>query len=365
MNSLALLGTIFLAASSLSIPLDGETRASCTLKGSSISDLSSVKKSCSSITIQDLTVPAGQTLDLTGLKSGTTVTFKGTIKFGTKQWAGPLISVSGSQITVNGASGNKIDGGGASYWDGKGGNGGKTKPKFFKAGKLNHSVIKNINIYNSPVHVFSINNCQNLTVQSVLIDDSKGDSGGGHNTDGFDISDSSQITIKNSKIYNQDDCLAINSGTDIHFENNYCKGGHGISIGSVGGRSNNVVKKVTVKNCEVVNSDNGIRVKTIYGTTGTVSDITFQDITLTNINKCGISVRGDYTNSGSKGTATDGVPIKNLTVKNVQGTIKSGGTRVMILVKGASGWKWSGVSLSGGKAASGCSGIPSGSGAKC
>lgn len=31
----------------------------------------------------------------------------------------------------------------------------------------------------------------------------------------------------------QDDCLAINSGNNIKFLNNYCSGGHGISIGSI------------------------------------------------------------------------------------------------------------------------------------
>ncbi|XP_018324163.1 polygalacturonase-like [Agrilus planipennis] len=365
MNSLALLGTILLTASSLSNPLDGETRASCTLEGESISDLSSIKQSCTSITIRDLNVPAGQTLDLTGLKSGTTVTFSGTINFGVKEWDGPLIAVSGSQITVNGASGNRINGGGPSYWDGQGGNGGIDKPRFFRAARLDHSVIRNINIYDSPVHVFSINRCQNLTVDNVLIDDSKGDSGGGHNTDGFDVGRSSQITIKNTRVYNQDDCLAVNSGTDILFENNYCSGGHGISIGSVGGRDDNVVRNVVVRNCEVANSDNGIRIKTVYGATGSVSDITFQDITLTNITRYGITVRGDYTNSGSRGNATDGVPIRNLVVRNVRGTIRSGGTRVMVLVKGASEWRWSGVSLSGGRSTNDCSGIPSGSGAQC
>lgn len=28
----------------------------------------------------------------------------------------------------------------------------------------------------------------------------------------------------------QDDCLAINKGQNITFENNFCEGGHGISI---------------------------------------------------------------------------------------------------------------------------------------
>jgi hypothetical protein len=49
------------------------------------------------------------------------------------------------------------------------------------------------------------------------------------NTDGFDVA-GDDVTIENSFVYNQDDCLAINRGTGITFKNNYCSGGHGISI---------------------------------------------------------------------------------------------------------------------------------------
>jgi len=36
--------------------------------------------------------------------------------------------------------------------------------------------------------------------------------------------------IMSSNIHNQDDCLAINKGTNIVFKGNTCNGGHGISI---------------------------------------------------------------------------------------------------------------------------------------
>jgi polygalacturonase len=98
---------------------------SCTL--TSFSNLASVKKSCTTITIGDLSVPAGSTLDLTGLSSGTKVIFDGEVTFGYKEWSGPLVSVSGTKITVTGSSGNLLNGNGAKWWDGKGSNGGKTK----------------------------------------------------------------------------------------------------------------------------------------------------------------------------------------------------------------------------------------------
>jgi polygalacturonase len=69
-------------------------------------------------------VPAGTTLDLTKVKSGTTITFTGTTKFDYQQWAGPLVSVAGTGITVTGSG--VLDGQGAKYWDGQGSNGGQS-----------------------------------------------------------------------------------------------------------------------------------------------------------------------------------------------------------------------------------------------
>ena len=44
------------------------------------------------------------------------------------------------------------------------------------------------------------------------------------------------ILLENNIVYNGDDCLAVgNSANNIHFRNSYCNGGHGLSIGSLGG----------------------------------------------------------------------------------------------------------------------------------
>jgi polygalacturonase len=91
----------------------------------------------------------------------------------------------------------------------------------------------------------------------MTIDNSAGDDEGGHNTDGFDIGESNNVVITGAKVYNQDDCVAVNSGTEITFSGGTCSGGHGLSIGSVGGRDDNTVDTVTFKDSEVTNSDNG------------------------------------------------------------------------------------------------------------
>ena len=147
--------------------------------------------------------------------------------------------------------------------------------------------MKGITIKNSPVQTFSVSGCSDLTLDSITIDNSAGDTGGGHNTDAFDVGTSTGITISNAHVQNQDDCLAINSGEDIVFTGGYCSGSHGLSIGSVGGRSSNDVSNVLFTNSEVVNSQNGLRIKTISGATGSVSNVTFSDIKLSGITKYG------------------------------------------------------------------------------
>ncbi|OAK99264.1 glycoside hydrolase [Phaeosphaeriaceae sp. SRC1lsM3a] len=342
-------------------PASLESRASCTFSDAAAAIKG--KSSCATIVIKDMTVPAGTTLDLTKLKDGTTVTFQGTTTFAYTPWKGPLISVSGTNITVNGATGHVIDGNGGKWWDGKGSNGGKDKPKFFYAHSMQQSHINGLNIKNTPVQGFSINGATDLTLDHITIDNSAGDvTNGGHNTDAFDVGSSTGITISNANVKNQDDCLAVNSGSDITFIGGTCSGGHGISIGSVGGRSDNTVKNVKILSSSISNSDNGVRIKTVYDATGSVSGVTYKDITLNNIAKYGIVIEQDYENGSPTGTPTAGVPITGLTIENVKGTVTSKGTNVYILcAKGAcSNWTWTGNSVTGGQKSSKCSNVPAG-----
>lgn len=119
--------------------------------------------------------------------------------------------MSGKNIEVSGKSGHVINGDGSRWWDTKGTNGGKTKPKFFYAHSLDDSSITGLNVKNTPVQAFSVQ-ADNLVLDHITIDNSDGDDNGGHNTDAFDVGNSSGITISNAVVKNQDDCLAVNSG---------------------------------------------------------------------------------------------------------------------------------------------------------
>ncbi|KAL5363351.1 putative endopolygalacturonase I [Aspergillus floccosus] len=357
---LAALGSLVAAAPAPSRVSDLTERASsCTFTDAA--KASSGASSCSSIVLKNIAVPAGKTLDLSNVKDGTTITFEGTTTFGYKEWKGPLIRLGGKDITVTMAKGAVIDGEGSRWWDGKGTNGGKTKPKFLYAHKLQDSTIKGLNIKNTPVQAISVQ-ANNLHLTDITIDNSDGDSKGGHNTDGFDISESNGVYITGATVKNQDDCIAINSGKNIEFTRGTCSGGHGLSIGSIGGRDDNTVQGVKITDSTVTNSDNGIRIKTIVGETGSVSDVTYSNIKLSGIHKKGIVIQQDYKNGGPTGKPSNGIPIKDVTVSGITGSVDSKATPVYILCGSGScsDWTWKNVKLSGGKSSSECKNLPSG-----
>nr|AMD09884.1 endopolygalacturonase [Mesosa myops] len=340
--------------------------ATCTISKYNEDDINSAVKDCSDITLNGISVPAGVTLNL-NLNPGTKLTFQGKIIWEFYEWNGPLLNITGTNVEITGAEGHTLDGQGTLWWDGQGEHGGKIKPVFFILHGLRNSIIHDINVKNTPYHAIWIEDSDGVVASNVYIDNGDGDSKGGHNTDGFNVWRSNDVTLEGISVYNQDDCIALKSGTNIVVRDTYCSGGHGLSIGSVGGRDYNIVENVLVSGSQIVNSDNGVRIKTVYEATGSVSNVTYKDITLKNINKFGIVIEGDYNinTGGTTGVATGGVPIKHFTLENVTGTVKKSGVNIYILVKNASDWHWQGINVTGGEKTKKCDGIPEGSGITC
>jgi Glycosyl hydrolases family 28. len=119
---------------------------------------------------------------------------------------------------------------------------------------------------------------------------------------------------------------------------------------------------VTISHSTVTDSANGIRIKTIAGATGSVSGVTFSDITLSGITDYGIVFEQDYENGSPTGTPSSGVPIIDLTVDSIIGSVESDATPVYILCgsSGCSDWTWSDVSITGGSDSTECENVPSG-----
>ena len=112
---------------------------------------------------------------------------------------------------------------------------------------LGNSVIKDLTIQNYPVHCFDISHCTGLVVTNILVNNTAGNAPNArsdglqaaHNSDGFDLSTCDNCVVSDSTVYNQDDCVAITSGNNVTVENMYCSGSHGLSIGSIGDKSDN------------------------------------------------------------------------------------------------------------------------------
>ncbi|KAJ6583338.1 glycoside hydrolase [Mycena sp. CBHHK59/15] len=239
-----------------------------------------------------------------------------------------------------------------------GGNGGVTKPAPMLVINMG-GTFSNLKIVNSPQRAVAVGG-NSVTVSGITVDNSAGSvansrSGGkpaGANTDGFDVA-AHNVTIESSTVTNQDDCLAINRGTNIVFQGNTCSGGHGISVGSI--NSNTVVSNVQITGNTVTSSVNGLRIKTdAAATASTVTNIVYSKNKLSGITSYGVLVDQSYpstlgeflrslllfstiTFSGTN-TVSVGSLAKRVEV-NCGSTSSCDGT-----------WNWSGLTVTGGSA---------------
>ncbi|KAL1849832.1 hypothetical protein Daus18300_013145 [Diaporthe australafricana] len=327
-----------------------------------VTELSQVTASaaaCSNVLLSALTIPASSTLSVTVPTNGALL-FAGTmtVEYTPDSEYTPIV-LKGSNAKVAGLAGAVIDGQGSKYWDGEGSNGGTDKPDhFFKLSDMESSTIEQLTIQNWPTHLFSINGCSDITISNMILDNSAGDetdSDGdalGHNTDAFDVSSTDGLHVSSATVYNQDDCVAVNSGSNMVFENMYCSGGHGLSIGSID--SGVTVKNVTFKDSSVVNSDNGCRIKTdADGSDSTVSDITYSNIVLSGITDYAIDVQQDYENGSPTGDPTTGITISDVTFSSITGSTSGDDAYSYYILCGSdsscSGFTFTDIDITGGK----------------
>lgn len=83
--------------------------------------------SCTNIAITNLTIPAGDTLTLSKLKTGTIVTFYGETFWTYANSDYDLLDLGGTNVTIQGAACSVLNGNGPAWWDGEGSNGGVSK----------------------------------------------------------------------------------------------------------------------------------------------------------------------------------------------------------------------------------------------
>ncbi|XP_022930690.1 exopolygalacturonase-like [Cucurbita moschata] len=148
---------------------------------------------------------------------------------------------------------------------------------------ITNSIVTRITSLDSKNFHINVLGCNNLTFHNINIIAP----GNSPNTDGIHIGRSNKITITKSKIATGDDCISLGDGSrQIEVANVTCGPGHGISVGSLGRYTNEEpVEGVLVKNCTMINTTNGVRIKTWPGSAagGTATDMHFLDIIMVNV----------------------------------------------------------------------------------
>ncbi|CAE6076558.1 unnamed protein product [Arabidopsis arenosa] len=290
------------------------------------------KKACSTNGVTTFLVPKGKTYLLKSTrfrgpcKSLRNFQILGTLSASTKRsdykdknhW---LILEDVNNLSLDGGSTGIINGNGKIWWQ----NSCKidkskpcTKaPTALTLYNLKNLNVKNLRVRNAQQIQISIEKCNKVEVSNVVIT-APGDS---PNTDGIHITNTQNIRVSNSDIGTGDDCISIEDGTqNLQIFDLTCGPGHGISIGSLGDdNSKAYVSGINVDGAKFSESDNGVRIKTYQGGSGTAKNIKFQNIRMENV-KNPIIIDQNYCDKDKCEDQDSAVQVKNVVYKNISGT---------------------------------------------
>ncbi|TVU24227.1 hypothetical protein EJB05_26648, partial [Eragrostis curvula] len=220
-----------------------------------------------------------------------------------------------------------VEGNGEEWWDlpckpHRGPNGSTLpgpcdSPALIRFFATNDVTVRGLRIENSPQFHLKFDACQRVRVDGLLVSSPAFSP----NTDGIHVENTTSVQIVNSRIYNGDDCVSIGAGcSGIHIENVTCGHGHGISIGSLGVRNTRAcVSNVTVRNARILDSDNGVRIKTWQGGAGAVSAVEFAGVQMQNVKNC-IVIDQYYCLGSGCANQTSAVRVAGVAYRDIRGT---------------------------------------------
>ncbi|KAM7481840.1 hypothetical protein LguiB_006423 [Lonicera macranthoides] len=223
--------------------------------------------------------------------------------------------------------GGVIDGRGEKWWNlpckPHRGVKGKTAPgpcdspvamRFFMSSNLS---VKGLEIKNSPQFHIRFDNCRGINIDTIQIKAPALSP----NTDGIHVENTNDVKIYNSVVSNGDDCVSIGAGSyNVYIRNITCGPSHGISIGSLGNKKSRAcVSDITVTDSVIKNSDNGVRIKTWQGGSGSLSKVTFNNIRMENVRNP-IMIDQYYCLSKRCMNQSSAVFISNVLYQNIKGT---------------------------------------------
>ncbi|KAH7099562.1 pectin lyase fold/virulence factor [Auriculariales sp. MPI-PUGE-AT-0066] len=301
--------------------------------------------SCRQVLIpKDTTLSIRTALNTTNVKN-THLSLQGTIKYyeDLEYWGANAFPfefqnvytfwlLGGKGIVVDG--GGVIDGNGQFWWDGLTTNSSLVRPIPLTVYQGDGVIIRNITMKQAPFWFNLVHTSKNVVYSDITIrTTSNGNKSS--NTDGWDTYRSNRVAIINSDIINSDDCVSFKpNSTNILVSNLNCTGSHGISVGSLGQYPQyiDIVENVTVRNVNLTNASNGVRIKVWAGAnrgSGRVNNILYENTRVNNVDNPLVFDQCYMTNATACAAQAARVDITNVTVRGITGT-SSGSAKSLI-----------------------------------
>ncbi len=225
----------------------------------------------------------------------------------------------GDTTGVEITGGGVIDGQGWRWWPlrKKGEYWHNCRPRMLAGDHVVNFAASNITIRNSPMYNVALGNVDNVRFVNVFIDSNPGYGyNDAPNTDGFNLH-GKNIYIGQSRVRNGDDCVPLNPETsNVLVEDLECSQGNGI-VPIIWSRPG-TVSNVTFRRVRLTNVSQAITVKSLPTYVGTVRDVLWEDITISNVGKAiHFDAYNQLASQGSGSSAPNLMQLYNVTVRNV------------------------------------------------
>lgn len=198
------------------------------------------------------------------------------------------------------------------------------RPSFIQFMNCRNVLIQGITLVDGPQWTIHPVYCEDVVVKNVTVKTS------GPNTDGLNPDSCRNVLIEGCHFETGDDCIAINSGmnedgwrvdkpcVNILVRNCIMTGGHGgLVIGS--GMSGGVIN-FYAHDCQIRDTNQGIRLKSMRGRGGYVRDVWFENIWLSGILEEAIQVNMYYQFSTVEPRSEKPSDFAHIYIKAVRGT---------------------------------------------
>ena len=206
------------------------------------------------------------------------------------------------------------------------------RPSFIQFINCRSVLLADFHIMDGPQWTIHPVYCEDVIVRRVHV------STHGHNTDGLNPESCRNVLIEDSDFFTGDDCIALNAGMNedgwrvgkpcenIVIRNCSMTGGHGAVV--IGSAVSGGVRNVFVANCQIRETMQGLRLKSMRGRGGFVENIWFQDIEIQNVSNEAIQINMFYEFSTVIPASRTPSRFYGISFRNIRG--KSADTGILI-----------------------------------